>query len=258
MADQVKNKNVAAILAAFGGILGLHKFYLGRSSSGIMYAFITLVTMGIVRIPISAILGFIDAITILGMSQEKFDRKYNRGRNSSRNVHQRRRKEEGRTTRTISTPATRRKVKKNPYKTSAAKKLEEYDLKEAILDYENALKIAPDDPDIHYGMASTYSLEENAEKAFYHLGEAVRYGLKDQEKILKDDNLAFLRIQDQFETLRLKGFQQTKGKTLKPSGNDLLEDDVLLSQLNKLSEMRKKGLLSQAEFAQERKKLLRR
>ena len=36
----------------------------------------------------------------------------------------------------------------------------------------------------------------------------------------------------------------------------VLDDDILLSQLNKLAELRKKGLISEEEFAIEKEKLI--
>jgi len=64
----MKDKNLAAVLAFFGGQVGLHRFYLGQVGLGIVY-FIPF---------IGAMLGVIDAIAFLSMDQKTFDEKYNK------------------------------------------------------------------------------------------------------------------------------------------------------------------------------------
>lgn len=66
----MKNKSLAAGLAFFLGGLGIHKFYLNRGGQGILYALFFWTF-------IPAILGFIEAIGYISMSQEQFDAKYN-------------------------------------------------------------------------------------------------------------------------------------------------------------------------------------
>ena len=63
------NKLTAGLLALFLGGFGIHKFYLGDSSSGIWY--LVFCWTGIPEI-----LGFIDGIILLAMSDEEFNRKY--------------------------------------------------------------------------------------------------------------------------------------------------------------------------------------
>lgn len=50
----MKDKNVAGILALFLGAFGVHRFYLGQTGLGILYA--------VFMTGISTILGIIDAI----------------------------------------------------------------------------------------------------------------------------------------------------------------------------------------------------
>lgn len=68
-----KDKNLTALLAFFGGVVGLQRFYLGQKGLGFLMIFLAIFTMGVV----SSIIGVIDAILFLTMSNEKFDYKYN-------------------------------------------------------------------------------------------------------------------------------------------------------------------------------------
>ncbi|MBR5415256.1 MAG: NINE protein [Thermoguttaceae bacterium] len=68
-----KNRLLAALLALFFGLLGVHKFYLGRPAAGVLYIVLTLLTVCI----LSAILSFIDFIILLCMDDDSFGVKYN-------------------------------------------------------------------------------------------------------------------------------------------------------------------------------------
>ena len=48
--------------------------------------------------------------------------------------------------------------RRNPFKTSAMDKYKDFELDEAIVDFNKALKIAEKDPDIHFHLAAAYSL----------------------------------------------------------------------------------------------------
>ena len=65
-----KNKTTAGLLAIFLGGFGIHKFYLGKIAQGIIYLFF-------VWTMIPQIIGLIEGIVYLVMSQQKFDEKYN-------------------------------------------------------------------------------------------------------------------------------------------------------------------------------------
>ena len=96
------------------------------------------------------------------------------------------------------------------------------------------------------------------------MAKAVELGFKDFDKINTHDDLAFLRIQDDFESLKNSGFKNTntsqRPKTTRSSQANTQTkepmDDVLLSQLNRLMELRKKGVLTENEYLVERKKIL--
>jgi TM2 domain-containing membrane protein YozV len=66
----MRNRLIAAAFAFFGGGFGLQKFYLGRVFQGVM-CIIFMFTF------IPAIIGLVDAVMFLSMSDDDFDMKYN-------------------------------------------------------------------------------------------------------------------------------------------------------------------------------------
>ncbi len=66
----MKDKNVAAILALFLGGIGVHKFYLGRIGTGILYLLFCF-TM------IPSLLGLIDFFVLALMDNDEFNRRFN-------------------------------------------------------------------------------------------------------------------------------------------------------------------------------------
>jgi len=152
----------------------------------------------------------------------------------------------------------KRRKRNNPFKLSAIKKYKDFDLEDALSDYEQALLVDPQDSSIYVDMAAIYSLLENKEKSYYHIIKARELGWSNTDEIIQKDDFAFIRIQQDFETFKASGYTSTDTKTLEAPKEDLLQDDLLLSQLNKLKNLRERGLLSDKEFIQEKEKLFKR
>jgi len=264
-----KNKKIAALLALVGGTFGIHKFYLDDPGSGIFYIVLALLVSSV--FPIATILGFFDAFKLISMSDQRFDAKHNKekfARDKFKRETQRspstNRSQSGRTrdmerSKYKYEKATSKR-RANPFRNSADKKFKEYDLDGALMDYDKAMEISPADKDVHFNLACIYSLKENPSKSLYHLEEAINRGFKNVEKIKTTDELAYLRIQPEFESFVNNGYvrKNVTNKEVEPPKGDLLQDDRLLSQLNKLKELRSKGLLSEKEFSYEKQKLTNR
>jgi TM2 domain-containing membrane protein YozV len=68
-----RNKIVAALLAFFLGVFGVHRFYLGRIGSGVVMLLLTCTFVGVI---ITGVWAFIDFLRYLIMSDDEFARRY--------------------------------------------------------------------------------------------------------------------------------------------------------------------------------------
>lgn len=76
-----KNRIVAALLAFFLGGLGIHKFYLGKTTAGIIMLVVSLFGSILLFVPtlVIGLIAFIEFIIYLVTSDEDFHRKYVEG-----------------------------------------------------------------------------------------------------------------------------------------------------------------------------------
>ena len=270
----MKDKTVAAILAFIFGVFGVHRFYLGQTMWGVLS--IIFFWTGI-----PALIGILDSILFLAMDNDAFDYKYNwkqmdstyRNLNSDleRKRYEKRRRSE-RTDRVRErefqreyqrkTPPPLKTVKKtssqplkNPYRDSGIQKFRDFDFDGAIDDFHKALEINNKDVAVHFNLACAYSITECKEDAFHHLEKAVAYGFNNEKKIKEHDALAFLRIQPEYEAFAKNGYQMESQK-IEDLQKNQKESGNLLEQLQKLGELRDKGLLTEAEFDNQKKRLL--
>ena len=282
----MKEKNIAGILALFTGGFGVHRFYLGQTGLGFFYLafFWTLIPFFI---------GWVDAISFFSMDQDVFDVKYNksyyhirrgkrtdfdrnrereRQRDREREIERRRRERQERERweerdnrrdmtrdrnkrKQYERPKPKQRKKSSPYKMSGIQKYKDYDYEGAIEDFVKALKETPKDIAVHFNLACSYSLTEQADKAFEHIDKAVGYGFDDFDRIKTHDALAYLRIQPGFDDFAQNGFRLQP--RLEAPKEDLLNTKTdLLEQLKKLGDLREKGLLTEEEFAAQKKRLL--
>lgn len=70
-----KSRGVAALLAIFLGTLGIHYFYLGKNTAGVVFLLCSLLTCGILGCVIE-IVSFVQGIVFLTMTQAEFERKF--------------------------------------------------------------------------------------------------------------------------------------------------------------------------------------
>ncbi len=258
----MKDKNIAGILALFFGGLGVHRFYLGQIGLGIFYIFFFWIMW---------LVALIDAIAFFSMDAEEFNRKYNReylrgyrDTDFSRDEYRQREKRDYRQQRRTqqrqpAAPVRQRRPRgkrPNPFKQSGIEKYKDFEYQAAIKDFEKALEIDPKDIAVHFNLACALSLTEKAQKSFEHLDKAVEFGFNDFQRIKEHDALAYLRIQPAFEEFEKNGFRLVQ--RIDPPKDDILSSapSDLLEQLRRLGDLREKGLLTEEEFATQKKRLL--
>ncbi len=244
----MRNKYVAAILAFFFGIFGVHRFYLGQTVLGIIYLFFFWTG-------IPAIVGLIDAILLLVKDERQFDYQYNREfqrANQDYPSNQNRKNDPY-------IPPVIPNTKESALKAEGIKKFKDYDYKGAIEDFKKALEASPKDISLHFNLACAYSLIEQTELGFKHLYNAVQLGFKDYDKIKTHEALSFLRIQDEwvpFEESNFSILPEIKANSTPSEPYLDLTGKNLLDQLKQLTELKERGLLNQSDFDREKKKLL--
>jgi TM2 domain-containing membrane protein YozV len=226
-----KEKDIAGLLALFFGFIGLHRFYLGQRGRGILYLMLALTG-------ISAILGLIDAFSFFSMDNKSFDIKYNRD-----------------FLRVLPKKEFEKSVKnkteeRNTFVKSGKLKFLSYDYDGAIVDFSKALELNPREIAAHFNIACAYSLNENVEKALFHLDKAILYGFDDFEKLKNHDALAFIRVQPAYINFVKNGFSFSlnESKDLNTKNTENIE---------KLEELRLRGLLTEEEFTIQKMKISR-
>lgn len=70
-----RSRGVAALLAILLGYLGIHYFYVGKNTAGIICLIFTLLSCGFAS-ALLAILGLIQGVLMLTMSEQEFEERY--------------------------------------------------------------------------------------------------------------------------------------------------------------------------------------
>ena len=273
----MKSKSVAASLAFLLGIFGVHRFYLGRRFQGMMhmalffFTFIMTVEEGAPFIMIPALLGFIDAVLLFVMPVEEFDEKYNRrALQAWRRAKNRERRRPRETFHgNYSDDRYRHSAHRKPYsqKRLGIELFRAYEFDAAVQAFEKALDEDPEDSATHFNLACTHGMLEDADRSFYHLEKAVEYGFQNLEKIHRHDALSYLRSLPEFDEFVDNGYalpdylyaqpEEEERETLDLNGQPPQgKKGDLLDQIIKLGDLRDKGILTEQEFIQQKKKLL--
>ncbi len=260
----MRSRTTAALLALFGGVIGMHYFYLGKTGLGIMS--IVFLMMG--WIPVNIAIGVVNFLILIGMSDQEFMKRYNRDEwrdqkrrqqsdtmsdaDYQRAAEERRRQERAnREARDRMNPQPASQTErmdigqKETFKQNGLRKYKEFDYDGAIEEFVKALSVDNRDMAIHWNLACLYSLTEQKELGFYHLQCAVETGFRDYEKVKTHDALAFLRVQPEFDAFAQNGLRLSES----------MEHSDILQQLRALQNQRERGVLTAKEFAEKTKRL---
>lgn len=112
-----------------------------------------------------------------------------------------------------------------------------------------AQKTKPNSPLILINLAICYAGLKNKEKGFFYLDKAVANGYTNFKHIQEQNLLKFLREQPEFKEFAENGYRLPE----KPNV-ELKIDSV--TQLEKLAQLKEKGILTEEEFQKEKQKIL--
>ena len=119
---------------------------------------------------------------------------------------------------------------------------------QAITKLKQLLAVQPTFALAHYNLACNYSRLGKADDSFRSLTAAVRSGYTNFKKIQSDPDLVFLRSQAGFAEYAASGYREY--------GASLASDDVV-TKLERLASLKERGILSDAEFSEQKAKVLR-
>ncbi len=259
----MKSKLIAALLAFPFGIFGLHRFYLGQRLLGFMYfgfslfALVLTIAEGAPVIAIAGLVALMDAILLLVMPKAEFDDRYNRkkGRMSY----------QAKQTDYVRSTADHRSDQNFQYfKRKGINAYRNHNFVDAVDYFNDALDLKPEDPAMHFNLACCHSKLREPIDAFFHLEKAVEYGFDDLDKIHTHEALAFLRTLEDFDLFVSNGYQSKPLDLPQLDRKDELLEQLeqnqsqqLLDKLKELADLRDKGILTEEEFAEQKRRLLR-
>jgi len=247
----MKDKNLAAIFALVLGNFGAHKFYLGKPMKGVLYLLFSWTS-------IPFWVSLIEGVQYLTMGKEQFDLKHNAEQLllEHRRQHYRQLEQGKGARRTVAPPPK----KKNKYKISGDDKYKNYDFEGAIKDYDLALKVDSRDKDVHFNLACLYSLLERSEEGYFHLSKAVEHGYTDLKKIKTHDSLVYLRSSPVYNDFVRNGYKMPPRRSKQEVRTEKMEvldaNGKIYDEIKKLAKLNKKGVLTDAEFEQQKTRLL--
>lgn len=106
-----------------------------------------------------------------------------------------------------------------------------------------------------FNLACAYSLTQNKD-AFVSLSKAIEHGYNNFEKIKTYKDLDWLRNQSEYESFLKNGYKLNPLEILSTSSSKVVSDD-LITQIEKLGKLKEQGLLTDEEFQQQKKKILK-
>jgi len=276
-----KNKATATKLAFPFGLFGVHRFYLGQKFLGVLYPLFFVIgliegnPLFIAGVPI---LSFLDMLLFKSMSDAEFDAKYNKDVVAATSAQSVGIVENTQVQDTqLSSQKSYLKAQFVRHKKAGENYLNEYDYEGAVEEFIKANELKYDDAPVHFYLARCYSMLEDTKNALIHLDAAIAFGIHPRQIDTVDD-LAFLRMQPAFKDFAASNYRFQEDAP-SPSSSQRIPKKIVkltppkqvkaapkqvdldapppdfLEKLQKLSELRAKGYLTEEEFVQQKEKL---
>ena len=268
------NKNLAGFFAIFLGMFGVHRFYLGQRGKGIaqfvfFWASVFLVSVSYgdesilfgIMTAAAVIIPIITGIVFLATPRDRWLAEFDPAA-----VQQPQALAPG-----VPADTSDLKAEGIQYYRSG-----DYDL--AIEAFQDAIDLDLGDAGTHFNLACSYAQLGQYGDALRHLELSVSFGLPKPERIEKHPALASLRKRAAYQTFRKNNFRRLNyvemtQPTPKARPEEVLEDFNspptaqarteegpigidLLEQITRLRELHDAGVLTQAEYQKQKKKLL--
>lgn len=235
----MKNKGTSALLAFFLGGLGIHQFYLGQSTKGIFYLLFCWTF-------IPSFIALIDFIILLSMSDDTFNLRYNTPGNIQINVNT----GSNNQYRNSTVNNTDAVIGELTNKAIALYNTQDYDAALTLL--KRAVSLQPYNGKLYFNLACIYSIKRDLNNCLSSLQSAIENGYSDFNKINTYVNLAWIRNQEQYKTFVKNGYHVDLNETIQNKASSKLDID----QLEKLSDLKKRGIITEEEFTEQKKRLL--
>jgi len=128
------------------------------------------------------------------------------------------------------------------------------DLNKYLSTLQSSLSKDSSNPTTHFELACFYSLIEDRNNAYKHLGYAVTYGYKKIENIQTEPDLRWLRSQDDFNEYAANGYKFGNPKT--PLLNNNTSTSNYIVELKELAKLKDEGIITEKEFNELKEKIL--
>jgi tetratricopeptide (TPR) repeat protein len=132
----------------------------------------------------------------------------------------------------------------------ASKEYKKGNYSKAIELLEQALALSPKSAILYYNLAIYYSVLQDEEKVYSYLEKAVSNGFDDFKRIQTHERLSIIRSNPKFKEFVENGYKLPAKKV------ELRDSSERISQLEKLAELKEKGILTNNEFEAEKLKIL--
>lgn len=262
-----------AVLFAVGlGWCGVHRFTLGQWQWGLAHVFLFVVSMSMLSrfgldnpwISLSAFVAYYHAYQWWRMTDEEFGEQFLEVDESDRQVTGKYLAGQEITHPRVLSGRARRTLL-----ASAKTAYEYFDYQRAAELYEQALDLDLQDGESRVHAARCYVLLEDGESAYRHLAMAFQLGATNLDLVAEHPDFAWLRTRDDFDARRRAGFGaiappvapapadptpangQPQHAALPPPSISILDG------LERLADLRERGVLDDEEFSRQKERLLR-